>query len=115
MPEVRIDPIPASAGRATASRAGVNSAGPLATSTRRLLEDRIAATLLRLAAPTVVVMVIQAVVSAAEAILVGWLAPRWRWRSGPAPGDPWASIRRTTSTSRSPECRHMKGDVRCEP
>jgi MATE family, multidrug efflux pump len=56
------------------SRAGAVAAGRLATSTRRLLEDPIAPTLLRLAAPTVVVMVIQAVVSAAEAVFVGWLS-----------------------------------------
>jgi putative MATE family efflux protein len=47
----------------------------MATGTRRLLEDPIVPTLLRLAAPNVVVMAIQAVVSAAEAVFVGWLGP----------------------------------------
>jgi Na+-driven multidrug efflux pump len=75
MTEVRLDPMPRSflAERAAASRAGAMRPGRLATSTRRLLENPIAATLVRLAAPTVVVMVIQAAVSAAEAVFVGWL------------------------------------------
>jgi putative MATE family efflux protein len=73
MPETRIDPKPARAERASPSRAGAIAPGSLTTSTRRLLEGRIAATLLRLAAPTVVVMVIQAIVSAAEVVFVGWL------------------------------------------
>ncbi len=72
MSKVRIDPIPrASPTEAAHRRAGAS--GLVATSTRRLLEGPIVATLLRLAVPTVAVMVIQAVVSAAEAIFVGWL------------------------------------------
>jgi MATE family, multidrug efflux pump len=75
MIELRLDPMPRSsqAERATASRADSVGPGRLATSTRRLLEGPIVATLLWLAAPTVVVMVIQALVSAAEAVFVGWL------------------------------------------
>jgi MATE family, multidrug efflux pump len=72
--EVRLDPIPhPPTERAGEFRAGAVVPGQLAISTRRLLEGRIAATLLRLAAPTVVVMGIQAVVAAAEAVFVGWL------------------------------------------
>jgi putative MATE family efflux protein len=41
--------------------------------TRLLLEGPIASTLLRLAAPNVVVMIVQAVVSAGEAYFLGWL------------------------------------------
>jgi putative MATE family efflux protein len=75
MSETRIDPVARSSvtHRAGRSRAGAVAPGLVAASTRRLLEGGIAATLLRLAAPTVVVMVIQAVVSAAEAAFVGWL------------------------------------------
>jgi putative MATE family efflux protein len=49
------------------------AAGPLAGRTRLLLEAPIAPTLLRLAAPNVVVMAVQVVVSAGEAYFVGWL------------------------------------------
>ncbi len=41
--------------------------------TRRLLDGPIVPTLLRLAAPNVIVMVVQAAVSAGEAVFVGWL------------------------------------------
>jgi MATE family, multidrug efflux pump len=77
MTEVRIDPMPRAAptDRAGVTRAAAAMSGHVATSTQRLLEGQIAATLLRLAAPTVVVMVIQVVVSAAEAVFVGWLGP----------------------------------------
>jgi putative MATE family efflux protein len=72
---VRLDPgLPSSpAERAAAAQTGSERPAPLTTRTRRLLEDPIAPTLLRLAAPTVVVMIIQALVSAAEAVFVGWL------------------------------------------
>ncbi len=75
MSHVRLDPgLPSSpAARATASQAGSEEPARLATGTRRLLDDPIAPTLLRLAAPTVVVMIIQALVSTAEAVFVGWL------------------------------------------
>ncbi len=46
---------------------------PLAARTRLLLEGPIAPTLLRLAAPNVVVMVVQAIVNAGEAYFLGWL------------------------------------------
>jgi len=48
-------------------------AGPLAPRTRLLLEGPIAPTLLRLAAPNVIVMVAQAAVSTLDAYFVGWL------------------------------------------
>jgi MATE family, multidrug efflux pump len=41
--------------------------------TKRLLEGPVAATLLRLAAPNVLVMVLQAVVTTLDAVFVGWL------------------------------------------
>jgi MATE family, multidrug efflux pump len=43
--------------------------------TRRLLEGPIVPTLLRLAAPNIVVMAVQALVNAGEALYVGWLGP----------------------------------------
>jgi len=43
--------------------------------TRRLLEAPVAPTLLRLAAPNVLVMVLQAVVTTLDAVFVGWLGP----------------------------------------
>src|SRR5262245_14961574 len=43
------------------------------TATRRLLEGPVAPTLLRLAAPNVVVMALQAVVSTLDGVFVGWL------------------------------------------
>src|SRR5436189_3491229 len=47
----------------------------LSIRTRELLEGRVAPTLLRLAAPNVVVMVVQAAVNAGEAYYIGWLGP----------------------------------------
>lgn len=49
------------------------AAQPLAARTRRLLEAPVAPTLLRLAAPNVLVMVLQAVVATMDAVFVGWL------------------------------------------
>src|SRR2546428_11465965 len=46
---------------------------PISTRTRRLLEAPVAPTLLRLAAPNVLVMVLQAVVATMDAVFVGWL------------------------------------------
>jgi putative MATE family efflux protein len=51
------------------------AAAPMAARTRRLLEAPVAPTLLRLAAPNVLVMVVQAVVSTLDAVFVGWLGP----------------------------------------
>ena len=51
------------------------SAAPRAARTRRLLEAPIAPTLLRLAVPNVLVMVLQAVVTTLDAVYVGWLGP----------------------------------------
>jgi putative MATE family efflux protein len=48
---------------------------PSAASTHLLLEAPIASTLLRLAAPNVVVMVVQAAVNACETYFIGWLGP----------------------------------------
>jgi putative MATE family efflux protein len=48
-------------------------ARPVADRTRLLLEGPIAPTLLRLAAPNVIVMAVQAAVSAGEAYFLGWL------------------------------------------
>jgi len=45
----------------------------MSTRTRRLLEAPVAPTLLRLAAPNVLVMVLQAVVATMDAVFVGWL------------------------------------------
>ena len=56
---------------ATASASGAG----LALRTRELLEAPIVPTLLRLAAPNVVVMVVQAAVTAGEAYYIGWLGP----------------------------------------
>jgi putative MATE family efflux protein len=58
---------------ATAATAAMTSPSPMATRTRRLLEAPVAPTLLRLAAPNVVVMVLQAVVTTMDAVYVGWL------------------------------------------
>ena len=56
------------------SAASVISTPPtLADRTRRLLEAPVAPTLLRLAAPNVLVMVLQAVVTTMDAVFVGWL------------------------------------------
>src|SRR5258705_11311191 len=61
---------------ATGAAAPVASA-PVSSSmnarTRRLLEAPVAPTLLRLAAPNVLVMVLQAVVTTMDAVFVGWL------------------------------------------
>ena len=46
---------------------------PLSARTKRLLEAPVAPTLLRLAAPNVLVMVLQAVVTTLDAVFVGWL------------------------------------------
>src|SRR5437016_12802832 len=46
---------------------------PVAATTRRLLEGPIALTLLRLAAPNVVMLVAQVAISVLEAYFVGWL------------------------------------------
>jgi putative MATE family efflux protein len=51
----------------------VTAAPALAARTLRLLEGPVAPTLLRLAAPNVVVMVVQAAVSTMDAVFVGWL------------------------------------------
>jgi putative MATE family efflux protein len=49
------------------------AAPPMAVRTRRLLEGPVAPTLLGLAAPNVLVMVLQAVVTTLDAVFVGWL------------------------------------------
>src|SRR5688572_6632926 len=49
------------------------AAPPMAARTRLLLEGPVASTLLRLAAPNVLVMVLQATVSTMDAVFVGWL------------------------------------------
>jgi putative MATE family efflux protein len=49
------------------------AAAPMTTRTRRLLEAPVAPTLLRLAAPNVLVMVLQAVLTTLDAVFVGWL------------------------------------------
>lgn len=51
------------------------SGNPLAARTRLLLEGPIVPTLLRLAGPNVVVIMVQAVVNAGEAYFLGWLGP----------------------------------------
>jgi putative MATE family efflux protein len=50
-------------------------APPMAARTRRLLEAPVVSTLLGLAAPNVLVMVLQAVVTTLDAVFVGWLGP----------------------------------------
>jgi Na+-driven multidrug efflux pump len=54
-------------------RASVTVAAPLATQTRRLLDGPVASTLLRLAAPNVLMLVLQAAVTTLDAVYVGWL------------------------------------------
>jgi len=49
------------------------AAAPMSARTKRLLEAPVAPTLLRLAAPNVLVMVLQAVVATMDAVFVGWL------------------------------------------
>jgi MATE family, multidrug efflux pump len=51
------------------------TAAPLAARTRRLLDAPVLPTLLGLAAPNVLVMVLQAVVTTLDAVFVGWLGP----------------------------------------
>jgi putative MATE family efflux protein len=53
--------------------AAINS--PIAARTRRLLEAPIIPTLWRLAAPNIVVMVLQAAINTFDAFFVGWLGP----------------------------------------
>src|SRR4051794_38161240 len=62
------------AGKPAASEAG-KPAGPrpMAAETRRLLDGAIVPTLLRLAAPNVLVMLMQASVGLIETYFVGWL------------------------------------------
>ena len=65
---------PGAAGVAPVAPAGGPSvARPVADRTRLLLDGPIVQTLLRLAAPNVVVMAVQAAVSAGEAYFLGWL------------------------------------------
>jgi Na+-driven multidrug efflux pump len=49
------------------------SSSPMAARTRSLLEAPIVPTLLRLAAPNIAVMAVQAVVSTCEVYFIGWL------------------------------------------
>ena len=56
-----------------ASTVAATAAPPMAARTRRLLEGPVAPTLLGLAAPNVLVMVLQAVVTTLDAVFVGWL------------------------------------------
>jgi putative MATE family efflux protein len=56
-----------------AAPAGAESKRPVAALTRRLLEGPVAPTLLRLAAPNVLVMLLQATVSTLDGVFVGWL------------------------------------------
>ena len=60
-------------GGAVAVGAAIAAAPALSSRTRRLLEGPVAPTLLRLAAPNVLVMVLQAAVSTLDAVFVGWL------------------------------------------
>ena len=60
-------------GGAAAVGAAIAAAPALSSRTRRLLEGPVAPTLLRLAAPNVLVMVLQAAVSTLDAVFVGWL------------------------------------------
>jgi len=57
----------------TVSAVTAPPASPMAARTRRLLEAPVTPTLLRLAAPNVLVMVLQAVVTTMDAVFVGWL------------------------------------------
>ena len=58
---------------ATAASVGVPASAALSPRTRLLLEGPVARTLLRLAAPNVLVMVLQAMVSTLDGVFVGWL------------------------------------------
>jgi MATE family, multidrug efflux pump len=51
------------------------ASAPMATRTKRLLEAPVGPTLLSLAAPNVLVTVLQAVVATMDAVFVGWLGP----------------------------------------
>jgi putative MATE family efflux protein len=55
------------------ARRGSATAAPLVAQTRRLLDGRVTSTLLRLAAPNVLVMILQAAVTTLDAMFVGWL------------------------------------------
>jgi MATE family, multidrug efflux pump len=58
---------------ATAASVAVPTSAALSPRTRLLLEGPVARTLLRLAAPNVLVMVLQAMVSTLDGVFVGWL------------------------------------------
>jgi putative MATE family efflux protein len=58
---------------ATAASVAVPASAALSPHTRLLLEGPVARTLLRLAAPNVLVMVLQAMVSTLDGVFVGWL------------------------------------------
>jgi MATE family, multidrug efflux pump len=58
---------------ATAASVAVPASAALSPRTRLLLEGPVARTLLRLAAPNVLVMVLQAMVSTLDGVFVGWL------------------------------------------
>jgi hypothetical protein len=63
-------------GEVAAVRAGsasVTAGAPLAAQTRRLLDGPVTSTLLRLAAPNVLMLVLQAAVTTLDAVYVGWL------------------------------------------
>ena len=66
-----------------AGRTIVAAPRPAGALTQQLLDGPIVPTLLRLAAPNVVVIAVQAVVSAAEAMYVGWRAPK-HWPASPS-------------------------------
>jgi MATE family, multidrug efflux pump len=61
--------------RATSIAASTAPGASMAARTRLLLEGPVAPTLLRLAAPNVLVMLLQAAVSTLDAVFVGWLGP----------------------------------------
>src|SRR5215470_17883843 len=52
---------------------GARDVEPVAARTRQLLDGPVAPTLLRLAAPNVLVMVLQAAVTTLDGVFVGWL------------------------------------------
>src|SRR5262249_58617896 len=60
-------------GPAVASARPAPAGATLAAPTRRLLEAPIAVTLLRLAAPNVVIIAVQAALNVLEAVYIGWL------------------------------------------
>jgi len=57
----------------TAAPSLARPASPVGAGTRLMLEGRVAPTLLRLAAPNIAVMLLQAVVTTLDAVFVGWL------------------------------------------